>query len=104
LRKHASHTLGCTTKQLEIPDDEEEVNTREIHKCDGQVHDPDTMVSPLTSKSTRKSEALTKTPPTITLRHEEEAALKKWSKSWLCFANGILETIKANLSDYLFIS
>jgi hypothetical protein len=34
--------------KLEIPDDEEEVNTREIHKCNGQVHDPDTMVAPLT--------------------------------------------------------
>jgi hypothetical protein len=28
--------------KLEIPNDEEEVNTREIHKCDGQAHDPDT--------------------------------------------------------------
>ena len=27
--------------KLEIPNDEEEVNTREIHKCDGQAHDPD---------------------------------------------------------------
>jgi hypothetical protein len=34
--------------KLEIPNDEEEVNTREIHKCDGQAHDPDTMVDPLT--------------------------------------------------------
>jgi hypothetical protein len=34
--------------KLEIPNDEEEVNTREIHKCDGQAHDPDTMVVPLT--------------------------------------------------------
>jgi hypothetical protein len=34
----------------EIPNDEEEVNTREIHKCDGQAHDPDTMVAPLTPK------------------------------------------------------
>ncbi len=31
--------------KLEIPNDEEEVNTWEIHQCDGQVHDPDTMVS-----------------------------------------------------------
>jgi hypothetical protein len=36
--------------KLEIPNDEEEVNTREIHKCDGQAHDPDTMVAPLTPK------------------------------------------------------
>jgi hypothetical protein len=39
--------------KLEIPNDEEEVNTREIHKCDGQAHDPDTMVAPLTPKPTR---------------------------------------------------
>ncbi len=38
--------------KLEIPNDEEEVNTREIHKCDGQAHDPDTMVAPLTPKPT----------------------------------------------------
>ncbi len=44
--------------KLEIPNDEGEVNTREIHKCDGQVHDPDTMVAPLTPKSTRKAEAI----------------------------------------------
>jgi hypothetical protein len=41
-----------------VPNDEEEVNTREIHKCDGQAHDPDTMVVPLTPKPTRKAEAL----------------------------------------------
>ncbi len=46
--------------KLEIPNDEEEVNTREIHKCDGQVHDPDTMVNPLTPKPTRKAESLSK--------------------------------------------
>ncbi len=37
--------------KLEIPNDEEEVNTWEIHKCDCQVHDPNTMVVPLTPKS-----------------------------------------------------
>ena len=46
--------------KLEIPNDKEEVNTREIHKCDGQAHDPDTMVAPLTPKPTRKTEALVK--------------------------------------------
>ena len=51
--------------KLEIPNDQEDVNTREIHKCDGQAHDPDTMVVPLTPKPTRKSEALVKVPPTI---------------------------------------
>jgi hypothetical protein len=44
--------------KLEIPNDEEEVNTWEIHKCDGQAHDPDTMVAPLTPKPTRKAETL----------------------------------------------
>jgi len=44
--------------KLEPPNDEEEVNTRDIHKCDGQAHDPDTMVAPLTPKPTRKAEAL----------------------------------------------
>jgi hypothetical protein len=81
--------------KLEIPNDEEEVNTREIHKCDGQAHDPDTMVAPLTPKPTRKAEALAKAPPTIASRREEDVALKKWPKPWLCCENGILET-KAN--------
>jgi hypothetical protein len=31
--------------KLEMPNDEEEVNTREIHKCDGQAHDPYTMAT-----------------------------------------------------------
>ncbi len=68
---------------------------REIHKWDGQVHDPDTMVAPLTPKPTRKVEALAKAPPTIASRREEDVVLKKWPKPWLCSANGILET-KAN--------
>ena len=36
--------------KLELPNEEEEVNTRDIHKCDGQAHDPDTMAAPLTPK------------------------------------------------------
>ena len=32
--------------KLELPNDEEEVNTLDIHKCDGQAHDPDTMAAP----------------------------------------------------------
>jgi hypothetical protein len=80
---------------LKIPNDEEEVNTREIHKCDGQAHDPDTMVAPLTPKPTRKDEALAKASPTIASRREENVAQQKWPKPWLCCANGILET-KAN--------
>ena len=70
------HWVGRQNK-LEIPNDEEEVNTREIHKCDVEVHDPDTMVPPLTPKSTRKDEALVKVPPSILSRREENVALKK---------------------------
>ena len=40
--------------KLELPNDEEEVNTRDIHECDGQAHDPDTMAAPPTPKPTRK--------------------------------------------------
>jgi hypothetical protein len=69
--------------KLEIPNDEEEVYTREIHKFDGQAHDPDTMVVPLTPKSTRKVQVLVKVPSTIVSRREEDVVLKKWSKSWL---------------------
>ena len=39
--------------KLKIPNDEEEVNTREIHKSDGEAHDPDTMVAPLTPTDTK---------------------------------------------------
>jgi hypothetical protein len=31
--------------KLELPNDEEKVNTRDIHKCDGQAHDPDRIES-----------------------------------------------------------
>ena len=41
--------------KLELPNDEEEVNTRDIHKCDGQAHDPDTMAAPLTPQADTKS-------------------------------------------------
>ena len=30
--------------KLELPNDEEEVNTQDIHKCNGQAHDPVTVV------------------------------------------------------------
>ncbi len=91
-----SHIHWVTRQnKLEIPNDEEEVNTREIHKCDGQVHHPDTMVAPLTPKPTRKAKSLAKAPSTIVSRREEDVALKKWSKPWVCCVNGILET-KAN--------
>ena len=60
-------------KLVEIPNDEAEVNTRDIHKCDGQAHDPDTMVAPLTPKPTRKAEALAKAPPTIDSSRQDDA-------------------------------
>ena len=80
--------------KLELPNDEEEVNTRDIHKCDGQAHDPDTMAAPLTvtPKPTRKAEALAKAPPTITSRRTVDVALKEVVKPRLCCANGLFET------------
>jgi hypothetical protein len=78
--------------KLELPNDEEEVNTWDIHKCDGQEHDPDTMTDPLTPKPTRKSEALAKAPPTIVSRRKEDVALKEVAKPRLCWANDIFET------------
>jgi hypothetical protein len=38
--------------KLGIPRDKDEVNKREIHEYDGRVHDPDTMVAPLTHEPT----------------------------------------------------
>ncbi len=63
--------------KLEIPRDKDEVKQREIRESDERAHDPDTMVAPLTPKPTRKSETLTRVPPTISSRHEEDAALKE---------------------------
>jgi hypothetical protein len=71
---------GARQNKLEIPNDEEEVNTREIHKCDGQAHDPGAMTAPPTPKPKRKAEDLAKAPPTIASRLKEDAALKKWPK------------------------
>ena len=79
--------------KLEIPNDEEEVNTRDIHDCDGQEHDPDTMVAPLTPKPTRKAEALAKAPSTIASSREEDAALRtEWPKPRYRCASCNLET------------
>ena len=58
--------------KLEIPRDKDEVNKWEIHECDGRAHDPDTMVAPLTPKSTLKVQALVREPPTIVSRREED--------------------------------
>ena len=63
--------------KLEIPTDKDEVNKGKIREYDGRVHDPDTMVDPLTPKPTRKAEVLVKTPPTFTSSREEDAALKE---------------------------
>jgi hypothetical protein len=76
--------------KLEIPNDEEEVNTREIHKCDEQAHDPDTMVPPLTPMPTRKSESFAKATTNIASRREEDAALKEVALARYRCANGIL--------------
>ncbi len=86
--------LHWVTRQnkLEIPNDKDEVYTREIHKGDGQVQDPDTMVVSLTPKSTRKAETLAKAPPTIASSPEEDAALKEVALTRYRCANGILET------------
>jgi hypothetical protein len=78
--------------KLELPNDEEEFNTRDIHKCDGQAHDPDTMAAPLTPKRTRKTEALDRASSTIVSRRQEDVALKEVVKPRLCCANDIFET------------
>jgi hypothetical protein len=48
--------------KLEIPRDKDEVKQREIRESDGQAHDPDTMVAPLTPKPTRKYYCLLSIP------------------------------------------
>jgi hypothetical protein len=78
--------------KLEISRDKDEVNKREIHECDGRAHDPDTMVSPLKPKSTRKAEALVRTSSTIVSCREEDAALRKWPLPRYWCASCILET------------
>jgi hypothetical protein len=77
--------------KLEIPTDKDEVNKREIHG-DGRAYDPDTMVTPLTPKPTRKSESLVRAPSTIASSHEEDATLKEVVLSRYRCANFILET------------
>jgi hypothetical protein len=77
--------------KLEIPIDKDEVNKREI-RGDGRSHDPDTMVTPLTPKPTRKAETLTRAPPTIVSSREEDTVLKEVVLSRYRSANCILET------------
>ena len=78
--------------KLEIPNEKEEVNTREIHECDGQAYDPDTMVAPLTPKPTRKTEALANSTTTIDSSREEDVGLKEVALPRYRCANCILET------------
>ncbi len=78
--------------KLEIPRDKDEVNKWEIHECDGRTHDPGTMVSPLTPKPTRKTQALSRAPSTIVLCRQEDTALRRWTLSRYCCARCILET------------
>ncbi len=66
-----SHIRWVTRQnKLEIPRDKDEVNEREIHKCDERARDPEVMVAPRTPKPTRKAEALVRTPSTIVSRRE----------------------------------
>jgi hypothetical protein len=65
-------------KKLEIPIDKDEVNKREIRECDGRPYDPDTMVVPLTPKTTRKAEVLVRAPPTMASSREVGRNLKNY--------------------------
>ena len=64
-------------------------HTHPSHERDGQARNPGAMTAPATPKPTRKAEALARAPPTVASRREEDVALKKWPKPWLCCANGI---------------
>ena len=68
--------------KLEIPRDKDEFNEREIHECDGQAHDPDTMVAPLTPKTTRKAEALTRASPTFLLLYGTVNCSRRVDADW----------------------
>ena len=83
---------GERQNKLETPKDKDEVNKQDIHEYDGWVHDPDTMVAPLTPKSKRKTEVLTREPPTILWSREEDAALKEVALPRYRCASCILET------------
>ena len=61
-------------------------------KSTNVMDDPDTMVGPLTPKSTRQVVGLDRVSPTIVSCREEDAALRKWSLSRYCYASSILET------------
>ena len=40
--------------KLETPEEEDEVNKREVHECDGRALDPDAMVAPPTPNPSRE--------------------------------------------------
>ena len=86
--------MYCVTRQnkLETTRDKDEVNKREIRECDGREHDPDTMVTPLTPKSTRKTEALTRAFPTIASSRQEDTTMKEVTLHRYRYSNCILET------------
>jgi hypothetical protein len=86
------HSGVARQNKLEIPKDKDEVNKQDIHDCDGQAHDPDTMVVPLTPKPTNQAESFSRVPPTIVLSREEDTTLRKWPKTRYRSSNCILET------------
>ena len=90
--------------KLETPRDKDEVNKWEIRESDGWTHDPDTMVTPLTPKPTRKAEALTRVPSTITSSLEEDVALKEVALPRYRCVNCLLWIDKARTrsDDYFF--
>ena len=47
-------------------------HTHPSHECDGRECDPEATADPPTPKPTRKTEAFTRTPPTIASRREED--------------------------------
>jgi len=106
-----SHIHWVTRQnKLETPTEKDEVNKRlslalvlsihnkqrEVHEYDVRTREPDAMVVPPTHKSTCKSEALVRAPPTIVSSCEGSTALKKWHLPQLCCVSWNPET-KRNL-------
>ena len=61
------------------PEDRDEVNRREVCKCDGWVCDLDVMGDPSKLIVRRKTAALARARPTLLLSCEEKAARRKWN-------------------------
>jgi hypothetical protein len=88
-----SHTHWVTRQnKLEIPIDNDEVNKIEIRECDGQAHDPDTMVVSPIPKPTRKAEVLVMSTTTVASSREEDTVMKEVTLTRYRCANCILET------------